>query len=473
MLVAMATPFRWSRVGKPRLRALCVAAAASAAVLFGVLAAGSSDPAEPVVRAWMTSSDGATRLARAPDIVLGGHEPAATIQVSAHERHQTMLGFGASLTESSAHLVIGLPGGARARLLDDLFSPSRGIGLSYVRIAIGSSDFVASLPFGAYDASRDARAVVPVLHAARRRNPRLRVMATPWSAPAWMKDSGRLEGGSLRADALEAYADYLVGFLHSYARAGIHVDDLTVQNEPELATSYPSMTMSADQQATLMRVLDVKLTAAGLNTRLFAFDHNWDNPGYPLEVLAKATDVPRLAGAAFHCYAGEPEAQAQVRAAGKHVLETECSGTDTGATTFGDTLRWQVERLIIRGPRSGAETALTWNLALDSHGGPEHGQCQARCNGVVEIGGAGYTRNAEYYVLAHASRFLLPRAVRIGSTSADVPDLHHVAFENPDHSRVLIVLNAATSRRVFSVADDARSFPAALAPGGIATYVWR
>ncbi len=462
-----------SLLGRPRFRALCVVAAAGAAVLSGVWVAGRGDPVRPVVRVWVTSSDGAKRLARAPDIMLGGRARAATIQVTPRERHQTMLGMGGSLTESSAHLMLGLPTGERARLLDDLFSPSRGIGLSYVRIAIGSSDFVPSLPFTTHDASRDARAIVPLLREARRRNPHLRVMATPWSAPASMKDSGRLEGGSLRADALEAYADYLVGFVRSYARAGIHVDDLTVQNEPELATSYPSMTMSADQQATLMRVLDVKLTAAGLNTRLFAFDHNWDNPGYPLEVFAKAAGVSRLAGAAFHCYAGEPEAQAQVRAAGKQVLVTECSGTDTGTTTFGDTLRWQVERLIIRGPRSGAETALTWNLALDPHGGPEHGRCEGRCNGVVEIGGAGYTRNAEYYVLAHASRFMLPRAVRIGSTSAGVPDLHHVAFENRDHSRVLIVLNAATSRSTFKVADGARSFPAALAPGEVATYVWR
>jgi glucosylceramidase len=449
----------------------CVLLTALACVACGT-AADPHGPGGDDVAGWVTTSDGHLRLARrlAAPISTEGRPP--TIRVLARERHQAMLGFGASLTESSAHLITGLPASERRRLLDDLFSPKRGIALNYIRVAIGSSDYVAALPFSAFDARRDAREVMPILLEAKRRNPAIRVMATPWSAPAWMKDSGSLEGGSLRWDAMDAYADYLVGFLRAYASAGVRVDDLTVQNEPELSTSYPSMTMSADQQAALMRVLDVKLTAAGLATRLYAFDHNWDDPGYPLDVLATDGDVRRLAGAAFHCYAGEPEAQARIRATGKHVLETECSGTDTGPTTFGDTLRWQVERLLIRGPRSGAETAMTWNLALDAHGGPEHGTCAQRCNGVVEIGGGRYRRNAEYFVLAHASRFVRRGAYRLTSRAGRAAGLLHVAFENPDGSRVLIALNTTRSARRFTVGDDERSFAAALPPEAVGTFVW-
>jgi glucosylceramidase len=396
----------------------------------------------------------------------------ATIRVLADRRGQTMLGFGASLTESAAHLIMGLPAEQRGRLLDDLFAPADGIGLNYVRVAIGSSDFVAALPFAEFDVARDEGAVLPILRAAKRRNPELRIMASPWSAPSRMKDSGRLEGGSLRWDALEAYAEYLVEFVRAYARAGVRVDDLTVQNEPKLATSYPSMTMTAEQQAALMQVLDTKLTAAALDTRLFAFDHNWDDPGYPLEVFARASGVRRLAGAAFHCYAGEPEAQADIRAVGKHVLETECSGTDSGATTFGDTLRWQVERLVIRGPRSGAETVMTWNLALDSRGGPEHGTCGTRCNGVVEIAGDGYRHNAEYYVLAHASRFVERGARRVETRSAPGSPLQHVAFQNPDGSFVAVVLNRGDQQTRFSVGAGGRSFAATLPAGAVATFTW-
>src|SRR3954468_5343749 len=421
---------------------------------------------------WITTSDGRLRIARQRDLTLQAARPRPTIRVLAGERHQAMLGFGASLTESAAHLIMGLPAGERRRLLDDLFSPTHGIGLSYLRVPVGSSDYVASLPFAAFDLARDERAVLPVLRAAKRRNPRIRIMGTPWSAPAAMKDSGRLDGGSLRPDALDAYADYLVDFVRAYARAGVRVDDLTVQNEPKLATSYPSMTMTADQQAGLIQALDAKLTAAGMGTRLFAFDHNWDDPGYPLEVFAKARGIRRLAGAAFHCYAGEPEQQVEIRAGGKRVLETECSGIDSGPTTFGDTLRWQVERLIIRSPRAGAETAMTWNLALDARGGPEHGTCAMRCTGVVEIADGHYRRNAEFYVLAHASRFVRRGARRIGSRSTPRSTLQHVAFENPDGSRAVIVLNAGDRATHFTVGDGDRSFAATLPPGAVGTFGW-
>src|SRR3954469_898162 len=421
---------------------------------------------------WVTTSDGALRMSRQRDLPLQAARAGVTIRVLAGQRRQAMLGFGASLTESAAQLIMRLPTAERRRLLDELFSPTDGIALTYLRVPIGSSDYVASLPFAAFDLARDERAVLPVLRAAKRRNPRIRIMGTPWSAPAAMKDSGRLEGGSLRWDALETYADHLVDFVRAYARAGVRVDDLTVQNEPELATSYPSMTMTAEQQAALIQALDAKLTAAGLGTRLYAFDHNWDDPGYPLEVFAKARDVRRLAGAAFHCYAGDPEQQAGIRAAGKRVLETECSGVDSGPTTFEDTLRWQVERLIVRGPRAGAETAMTWNLALDARGGPQHGTCAMRCNGVVEIAGGHYRRNAEYYVLAHASRFVRRGARRIGSRSAAASTLQHVAFENPDGSRAAIVLNAGDRATRFTVGDGARSFAATLPPGAVGTFVW-
>jgi glucosylceramidase len=421
---------------------------------------------------WITTSDGRLRIARQRDLPLQAARPRPTIRVLAGERHQAMLGFGASLTESAAHLIMRLPAAERRRLLDDLFSPTHGIGLSYVRVPVGSSDYVASLPFEAFDLARDERAVLPVLLAAKRRNPRIRIMGTPWSAPAAMKDNGSLLGGSLRWDALGTYADYLVNFVRAYARAGVRVDDLTVQNEPELATSYPSMTMTADQQAALIDALDAKLTEAGMDTQLFAFDHNWDDPGYPLEVFAKARGVRRLAGAAFHCYAGDPEQQAEIEAVGKHVLETECSGIDSGPGTFADTLRWQVERLLIRGPRAGAETAMTWNLALDAHGGPEHGTCTTRCNGVVEIAGGHYRRNAEYYVLAHASRFVRHGARRIGSRSAAGSSLQHVAFENPDGSRAAIVFNAGERATRFTVGDGARSFTATLPPGAVGTFGW-
>src|SRR5262249_32003321 len=159
-------------------------------------------------------------------------------------------------------------------------------------------------------------------------------------------------------------------------------------------TSYPSMSMQPDQEAAFIRVLDQTLTKAGLDTSIMAYDHNWDRPDYPLTVFNQTSGITRLIGAAFHCYGGDPEAQNQVIQAGKRVFFTECSGIDTGATTFADTLKWQSEHLIIRALRSGAETVVLWNLALDPRGGPTQSTCGI-CRGVVQVNGSNYRKNAE------------------------------------------------------------------------------
>ncbi|WP_374991232.1 hypothetical protein [Streptomyces sp. LHD-70] len=161
---------------------------------------------------------------------------------------------------------------------------------------------------GSFSIGRDEQEILPLVRTAKQLNPQVRVMGSPWSAPAWMKDSGKLEGGGLKPEMYEAYADYLVKTLQAYAKAGVPVDDLTVQNEPLFETSYPSMGMSPAQQADFFRVLEARLTAAGLDTQLFAYDHNWDRPDYPLDVLNRTKDIARVQGAAFHCYGGRPEA---------------------------------------------------------------------------------------------------------------------------------------------------------------------
>ncbi len=430
---------------------------------------------------WLTTPDGSRRLTREPDLaILDTPADAPEIVIDARERHQAMLGFGASMTDSSAALIMRLPPDARDRLMRELFSATEGIGLNYLRQPIGPTDFVATLPYatyeaaGVFDPSPDERGVLPLLRAALSINSDVRLMGTPWTAPASMKDRGRLEGGRLRPDAYDAYADYLVSAIEAYNRAGAPISDLTVQNEPQHEAGYPSMVMSAEEQAAFIRVLDRRLTAAELETRLFAFDHNWDGPNYALEVLAQNRDVARLEGAAFHCYAGDPEAQAEVREAGWRVLHTECSGIDSEdrARTFSDTLQWQAERLLIRGPRSGSETAVTWNVALDESGGPHVGQCGDRCNGIVEISGDTYLRNAEFYVLGHASRFVRRGARRIGSEGDPSTGLRHVAFENPDGTRVLIVLNAASHDQRVAVSERSRSFHAVVPAGALATLSW-
>ena len=462
------------------------AAAAVGALLLGGLAPGLSTTdtaraADPVARVWITTPDGGSRLRDAGSVPFTSGAQPTDIRIDPAATAQRFTGAGASVTEASAHLIQGLPQDQRASLMRSLFSADGdGIGLNYLRQPLGSTDFNAGGFYtyedtpGAFTIERDTREIIPVLKQATAINPAIRFMGSPWSPPAWMKTGGSLNGGSLKPEHHQAYADYLVRAVRAYGQQGITLTDLTVQNEPLFATSYPSTSMPADQQADFVKVLDRALSAAGLPTNILAYDHNWDRPDYPLQVLSATAGVNRVIGAAFHCYGGSPEAQDQIRRTGKRVFFTECSGTDSAdpAATFADTLRWHAENLVVRNMRNGGETVITWNLALDANGGPHQGHCQTRCNGVVEIANGRVTRNAEYYVLGHLTKFVKAGATRIGSTGGGSGSVQNVAFQNPDGSRAAYVVNTASSAQRFSITDGGRSLDYTLPAGAVATFVW-
>ncbi|MER6348742.1 RICIN domain-containing protein [Streptomyces sp. NPDC001595] len=468
---------------RPRSRAAGIALALAVTGFgLGLSSTGTAQAADPVAQVWVTTPDGARKLTPEGSVPFTSTPQSIDIRVDASSTGQRFTGAGASVTEASAHLIRGLPQGTRDALMNSLFSTAGdGIGLNYLRQPLGSTDFDTDTAFstyedtrGSFSIDRDRPEILPVLEQATAINPRIRFMGSPWSPPAWMKTGGSLAGGSLKSEHYQDYADYLVKAVKAYRQEGIELTDLTVQNEPEFPTTYPSMSMTSAEQARFVKVLDTTLTAAGLPTNLLAYDHNWDHPDYPLEVFAATSGVGRLIGAAFHCYGGAPEAQQRIAATGKRVFFTECSGTDSGdgTATFADTLRWHAENLVVRNMRNGGETVVNWNLALDRNGGPHQGHCQTRCNGIVEIANGTVTRGAEYYVLGHVTKFVKPGATRIGSTSQGAGGVQNVAFRNPDGSRAVYAVNTAASAQTFSITDSGRSLRHTLPAGAVATFTW-
>ncbi|MFF3349067.1 RICIN domain-containing protein [Streptomyces sp. NPDC002779] len=459
------------------------ARAAGAALILAVsglaAAGGTAQAADPTAQVWVTTADGSRKLA-AETVPFNSSVQPIDIRVDAAAKGQKFTGAGASVTEASAHLIQGLPADKRADLMKSLFSTTEGIGLNYLRQPLGSTDFNSGGFYtyedtkGSFSIGRDQQEIIPVLKQATAHNPAIRFMGSPWSPPAWMKTGNSLNGGSLKADHYQAYADYLVKAIKAYGQQGITLRDLTVQNEPEFATSYPSMSMTSAEQAAFVKVLDQTLTANGLPTNILAYDHNWDHPNYPLEVFNSTQGIQRVIGAAFHCYGGAPSAQQQVVNAGKRVFFTECSGTDSTnpATTFADTLRWHSENLVVQNMRHGGETVINWNLALDQNGGPHQGHCTNRCNGVVEIANGNVTRNAEYYVLGHVTKFIKPGATRVGSTSQGSGGVQNVTFQNPDNSFATFVVNTATTSQRFSLTEGGKTLAYTLPAGAIATLTW-
>ena len=443
------------------------------------------------VASWVTTADHSRALAPADTTAFGSRSRLPIhIEVDG-TRHQRMVGFGAALTDSSAWLITHrLSATQRDALLQELFGrEGQGIGLDFTRLTIGSSDFSLShyslddMPRGQTDPelrhfsiAPNRGDVIPVARAALAINPQLKVMASPWSAPGWMKTSGSLVKGTLADAHFDAFARYLVQYTEAYADAGIPIFALTVQNEPDYEPSdYPGMRLSAAQRARLIgRHLGPMLAARGSSTQIFDWDHNWDKPEHPLEVLRDPVASRYVAAVAWHCYGGDVSAQSLVHDAfpDKDAYLTECSGGDWEPVKSGG-LTFMAREQIIRTSRHWARGVLLWNLALDERRGPFAGGCKT-CRGVVTINSAdgGITRNDEYYALAHASRFVRQGAWRVGSSEGG-SGIDNVVFENADDgSLVMVVTNSEPSPRRFSVGQRGKVFHYTAPPRSLITLAW-
>jgi len=300
-------------------------------------------------------------------------------------------------------------------------------------------------------------------------------MASPCSAPAWMKTTGSLVKGQLKDEAYPVYARFFARYIREAAKVGVPTDYLSVQNEPDFEPeNYPGMRWLPQDRARFFgEHLAPVFQREKIKTRVLDWDHNWDQPQQPLTVLADPKARAFLTGVAWHCYAGDFSAQDKVRAAypDKEVFFTECSGGEW-VPKFDESFSWMMEQLIIGSTRGGARGVLMWNLALDEKFGPHAGGC-GDCRGVVSIDSqtGAVTRTQEYYAFGHASRFVKPGAVRIGSP-AKVEGLRTVAFQNPDGQRVLIVLNVSTVPADFAIASANTWFKAFLPARSAGTFVW-
>lgn len=479
--------------------------------------AGHHQPGSPQARVWVTTADGVQELReQAPVAFRAGASDRTTITVDPNQSFQRMDGFGGALTDSSAAVLAQLPRTARDSAMRQLFDPVRGIGVSFLRQPVGSSDFTAAATHYTYDdvpagqtdfalrhfsIAHDERQILPLLRQAKQLNPRLTVMATPWSPPAWMKDSDSLVGGHLKDDpaVYDAYARYLVKYVKAYAAAGVPVDYLTVQNEPQnrKPNAYPGTDLPVEQEAKVIEALGPLLHRASPRTKILAYDHNWsthpddiataeqlgEDPqtDYPYQVL----DGPAakwIAGTAYHCYSGDPSAQSALHDAhpDKGIWFTECSGshgaTDTPAQIFRGTLTWHARTITVGTTRNWARSVADWNVALDADGGPHNGGCDT-CTGLLAVQDDGtVTTNAEFYTIGHLSKFVRPGAVRIASTNYGTPgwngQLTDVAFRNPDGSTALVVHNENDDPRTFAVAVGDRTFEYTLPGGALATFTW-
>ena len=446
----------------------------------------------PAVELWLTTADRSAVLAAQPPLPLQA-SPAApgasTIAIDDSKPMQSIDGFGFAMTGGSAQLLMRMDPTARHAELEKIFGHKAGqAGVSYLRVSIGASDMndhvytYDDMPAGQNDSTlthfslaEDEKDVLPVLKEVLSIAPSLSILASPWTAPSWMKTNELPKGGTLKPESYAAYANYLLRYLKEMQARGIHITALTMQNEPLNPKNTPSMVLDASQEKLLLRDhLGPALRTAGLSPKVILFDHNCNHPDYPLAILDDAKARGFADGAGFHLYEGDISAMSEVHRAfrEKNLYFTEQMVVEHTMSGVLEPVAMPVSVVLIGAMRNWSRNVLLWNLAADPSFGPHtpDGGCPV-CQGALTIDGNKVGENIAFYTIEHASRFVPPDSVRLDSTQPD-PELANVAWRTPQGKHVLLIANTGREAKHFTVTANNSGFATELLAGSVGTFVW-
>ncbi len=467
------------------------------------------------VKVWETTRDGQSRVALRPQAYSFSDKPTdrcVPITIDERQHFQKMRGFGYALTGGSAELMMAMSSDARHDLILSLFGHGEGqAGISYIRLTVGASDmnsFVFSyddMPrdmsdwdLKSFSLAQDMNDVVPVMREILAVNPDIEILASPWSAPTWMKTNNDVQGGKLRKECYDVYARYFVRYIQEMAKQGITISALTIQNEPLNSRNTPSMAWTPQEQVEFIAdYLGPQFQKNGISTEIVLFDHNCDRPDYPLTILSDPRVSQYASGVAFHQYMGDHSGMTTVHEMrpDKDIFFTEQMIIDRSGSATA-TIAPVVERVVVNVVRNWSCNVILWNLAADTDAGPhtDNGGCPF-CHGAVTITGNRWHRNIAFYGLSHASEFVPAGSYRISSTSPTDSGtilfedeqsagtmraveyehsgvLPNVAFETPDGRIVLVVANTHSSSESVWVRYHGKYCEIPLASGSVITMEW-
>jgi glucosylceramidase len=446
---------------------------------------GPTTPVASDVDFWLTKGDESVKLIKQTTPLAFGTlvNGSPYIDIDASQTFQTIDGFGYTLTGGSAEVINGLNTAKKQELLQDLFSAD-GIGVSYLRLSIGASD-MSDTSF-TYDDEATGQTdtdlsdfsmfqdtgLISLLHDILAINPNIKIIATPWSAPVWMKDNGSFTGGSLLPEYYDVYSKYFVKYLQAMQLAGITIDAVTPQNEPLNPNNNPSMVMTADEENTFIKNnLGPAFQTAGLNTKIIVYDHNCDVTNYALSILGDSGTSPFVDGSAWHLYGGTIDALSTVHNAypSKNVYFTE-QYTPTSGSFSGD-LNWHLKNVVIGSMRNWSKNALEWNLANNASYGPHtDGGCSV-CKGAITVSSSSsYSKNVGYYIIAHASKFVPAGSIRIASNVSGT--VNTAAFKTPAGKIVLIAENEGPASSTLNLRYNSKWVTVTIGANDVATFTW-
>jgi O-Glycosyl hydrolase len=425
-----------------------------------------------------------------------------TIRLNRNERYQTMDGFGAAVTGSASYNLMQMAASDRAEFLKKTFSETEGYGHSYIRIAIGCSDFSLS-EYSLCDKpgienfalqSEELEYVIPVLKEILAINPNIKIIGSPWTPPQWMKVNNLTDlqphnswtSGHLNPVHYQDYGAYFVKWIQAMEAQGVPIHAITPQNEPLNRGNSASLFMGwQEQQAFIKEGLGPALRSAGQNTKIYVFDHNYnydnmpDQEDYPIKVYQDPEVAAYVAGAAYHNYGGN---RAELLDIQRQRPDKELIFTETSIGTWNDGQNLQVrlmedmEEVALGTVNNGSRAVIVWNLMLDNDRGPNReGGCQT-CYGAVDINKSNYKtiqRNSHYYIISHLAAVVKPGATRIGTSGFTSAGLMYTAFENPDGSLATVLLNNSTESKRITLDDGANHFNYEVPPKAVVSYRWK
>ncbi|KAB5344977.1 glucosylceramidase [Bacteroides salyersiae] len=450
------------------------------------------------VSIYTTSADQSRLFHHSSTSVSKKTEKRPDIKLQPQLTYQEIDGFGAAITGSTAYNLLQMTPEDRTAFLKEVFDSQSGLGYSYIRISIGCSDFSLS-EYTCCDTPgienfslqpEDTLYVIPILKEILSIHPAIKIMASPWTAPRWMKVEN-LEtrkpydswtSGQLNPEYYADYALYFVKYIQSMKAAGIDITTVTIQNEPLNRGNSTSMYMTWQEQRDFIKsALGPAFEEFGIESKIVVFDHNFnydeirDQEQYPLRIYEDTAAAQYIDGAAYHAYGGRSSELDLIHRSrpDKNLYFTEMSIGDWNPL-FEDDLMWFMSEVGIGTLIRWNKAIIVWNLMLDAGHGPNRPGGCLQCYGAVDIGEDYKTlkRNSHYYLIGHLSKVIKPGAIRIGVSEFDNKGIEYVAFKNPDASYGVVLLNRSNEDRELLIGDEKESLEVSVPSRSIVSLSW-
>ncbi|MBI9098745.1 MAG: glycoside hydrolase family 30 protein [Spirochaetaceae bacterium] len=382
------------------------------------------------------------------------------IEIDSGKTFQKMIGFGGAFTEAAAVTLSKISKDLRSEVIKRYFDGESGLGYNMGRVAIHSCDFALGNytyvdendeNLTSFDIEHDRDLIIPLIKDSQSQSEyKLKLLASPWSPPAWMKSNNEMNnGGKLLDKYQDSWAKYYTRFIDAYKEEGIDIWGISVQNEPAAVQVWDSCLYTGEEERDFIKNhLGPALVESGKeHVKLLIWDHNRDIIVDRAKAVLQDPDAAKYVwGTGFHWYMSEDfENVGKVHQLfpEKHLLFTE--GCQEGGCKVGEWFTGErYGRNMIGDFNNWCEGYLDWNLVLDETGGPNHVQNLCDAPVIADTGNNTVFYNSSYYYIGHFSRYIKPGAYRVFSKS-DIEHIHSASFKNEDGSLVIVVMNEGDS----------------------------